>query len=558
MFVLIFAVCLTLCQISLLPDAQSIPPWPMLALSAIVLLFLLFSPGRIPRMLTSDAHPSSEHSERPGRAASITSDQGEQAAQLPTRAGSERSKRPGRATARGRDLGGQAVLLLFLLINFWQYALLLSEADRQAEHLPSERLSEELYVYGRSSRDGILNYKGMPVNYVTTERVEDLRGAQFSLNAEIILYGMEHRHFKGQQLKLFLPRGMDKTDRPTFLKQGLEYRALAEGVGQEQVPEFSRAALRKKLDDHLESLTPSAKAFVQSIILGYRSEMGAGLQDLFRDAGVVHILVLSGMHLGIIYLVLRTIMPGFIPLPLREVLALGTMAAYLWFINPGASAWRAAIMVLLWSLSKWSGWKTSPDRMLSLVWTMLIIMKPRFIFDVGMYLSFAAIWGLVYLMPIFHFLAARVRYLLPIPTGQYLLKLFTSSVSAQTAVAPITLILFGSIAPQGLLALPFLLPLFYISLIISALLIPLLFFAPTLVTLFNTILDSILNMMSAILFPFARFGWTLEGWPLSAKIALCLLPLIVAGTCRLGDSLLSSGHVQLRFSARNSKPAQIS
>ena len=523
MFLTIFTVCLALCQITMLMEPQGFPLMPVLIVAALLLLFLLTGIGIF-----------------------------------------RGARRRVLFRVLLHDLRYQAALFFFLLINLWQFAGLLSASGEQ-ERLLSKDAGEnsELYVYGHSSRDGILNYRGEPVNYLRIERVENAAGALFARKKrqqdELMLYGMEERYFKGQYLKLFLPRGIAATDRLVFLRQGLAYSALARLVEHVPPATLSRAALRREVDKRLNTLSPRAKSFVQSLILGYRSEMGAGLQELFRNAGVIHILVLSGMHLGIIYLGIRFLIPGLIPLPLRELLALGIMALYLWFINPGASAWRAALMVFLWTVTKWSGWKTRPDNMLSLIWTLLIVLRPRFIFDIGIYLSFAAIWGLIHIMPIFHFLAARFSYLLPlhIHSGirQFLLNLFIPSLSAQAAVNPITLLLFGSIAPQGLLALPLVLPLFYFSLIVSALLIPVLFWAPGLGIWLNTLLDMILDLMSGLLFPFARIARILERWPGIAKAILCCIPLAIVAYCRFRTSLLSSGHVQLRFRERDQGPA---
>ena len=508
MFLTIFVVCLTLCQLTLRTNIQLYSLFvPMLIFSVFPLLFLLLRPLVLP------ARPY---------------------------------------FLWQRDAKAQIPLFLFLLIIFWQFGLLLSTQDRV---LPDDgQLSEDISVYGYTSRDGILNYKGMPVNYLAMEKFETGGGALFGLAGELVLYGMEQRYFKGQYLKVHLSEGMRLSDRLVFLRQGVAYEAVGQLIEHSPPATGSRAALRRELDKQLGMLQPRSKSFVQSLILAYRSEMGAGLQNLFRDAGVIHILVLSGMHLGILYLVLIRFTPTFVPLFLREVLALVVMGLYLHFINPGASALRAAIMVLVWTIVKWSGWKVKQDSILSLVWIILIMVNPRYIFDIGMYLSFAAIWGIIQLMPTLSFLIARLSYLFPIPLHpaihQPLLNLFLPSLSAQSAVTVLTLILFGSIAPHGLLVLPLVLPLFYLSLMVSAVLIPVVMWVPTLIPLLGRGLELLLDITTRLLFPFARIGRLLNLWPLPAKIIVCCLPLICLGYCRFKSSLLSSGHVQLRFGKR--------
>ncbi|MGI9256426.1 MAG: hypothetical protein ACR2PY_05775, partial [Salinispira sp.] len=133
--------------------------------------------------------------------------------------------------------------------------------------------------------------------------------------------------------------------------------------------------------------------------------------------------------------------------------------------------------------------------------------------------------------------------------------IFIPSLSAQSIVGIIVLILFGTVAPQGIIILPCILPFFYLSLVVSVLMIPLLF--TPYIQLPAAILEWLIDAMNFLLFPAARFGIALNALPLFPKIIIAIIPSLLAAYCTWRNSLLSSGHVQLRFSTEHNKAPDV-
>ena len=67
--------------------------------------------------------------------------------------------------------------------------------------------------------------------------------------------------------------------------------------------------LRKKLMSWFQStnLTPEQKAICRALLLGDKSVMDHELKQAFSSAGVMHILAVSGLHVGILFMLLNTL-----------------------------------------------------------------------------------------------------------------------------------------------------------------------------------------------------------------------------------------------------------
>lgn len=142
---------------------------------------------------------------------------------------------------------------------------------------------------------------------------------------------------------------------------------------------------------------------VKALITGDRSGISSETTAVFRESGASHILALSGMHLGIIYMVLLWIMVPLGNTPAaRRVRCFATIAATLFYsIATGfsPSITRAFLFIAINEVLKLCGRKKSPARVFCIALFVQLAINPLVISSVGFQLSYLAMCGITLLYP---------------------------------------------------------------------------------------------------------------------------------------------------------------
>ena len=195
---------------------------------------------------------------------------------------------------------------------------------------------------------------------------------------------------------------------------------------------------------------------VVALTLGNREFLSPATKQLYREAGASHMLALSGMHLGILYGLLRLIMKHLIYTRWKWM-AFGTTMFILWSyaIMTGCpkSLIRAALMLSVALLLHMSGERRKGLDILVVSMAIVFLTDPASLFDIGFQLSCAAMSGIIILgMP----LTEHFRKMALVP--RLILSSLAISLSAQISTLPFTLWYFGSIATfsalTSLIAIP--------------------------------------------------------------------------------------------------------
>lgn len=169
------------------------------------------------------------------------------------------------------------------------------------------------------------------------------------------------------------------------IKYALEVRAL-------QVRFFKHKLLRK-----------DALAFASALILGYRADMDADLMNVYAKTGTIHALSVSGMHVGLIYLLMSRLLGLFGKRKYDKTIKLAVILLAIWcytiLTGLSPSVLRAAIMLSVFIIGKTMN--KTPDNYNILAFTALamLIGNPMQIWNVGFQLSFLAVLGLISLNP---------------------------------------------------------------------------------------------------------------------------------------------------------------
>lgn len=143
----------------------------------------------------------------------------------------------------------------------------------------------------------------------------------------------------------------------------------------------------------------ASHATVVAMVAGARHAMPAELRDSYSETGLSHLMAVSGLHLGLVLMVV-----GFMLRPLRLVhrghrlaALLSIVAIWLYAIMCGASpsVIRAAIMLTVLQLSHISSARYSSLNALMATVFVMLVYRPNYLFDVSFQLSVAAVIGIV-------------------------------------------------------------------------------------------------------------------------------------------------------------------
>lgn len=216
----------------------------------------------------------------------------------------------------------------------------------------------------------------------------------------------------------------------------------------------------------------AAGGLLLALLCGAREYTNLELSENFRKAGLSHILALSGMHLSMFSAVALFLGNKIGRKKLTFIIRIIALFCFLWFAGFSPSLTRAFICSMLMILANIASVK-DPDMILILCFSFILqtIMYPSDIKNYGFILSYAALLGI--LLTNKFFLRFYNRFI-PIPLAASL----SSSTGAQIFTLPVSLKLFGSFSPIGIIATSIISPLITIFiysglvLIIICLIIP--------------------------------------------------------------------------------------
>ncbi len=219
--------------------------------------------------------------------------------------------------------------------------------------------------------------------------------------------------------------------------------------------------IRKKINIALRRyhFTDEELSVINAILLGQRQNIDKELFEDYKNAGAVHILAISGLHIGIILLLLNFFLKPIEYFKRGKLIKLLLIIVLLWsfafLAGLSASVVRAVSMFTAIAIGLFSNRKLSLINALILSMFFLLIFHPFYLFDAGFQLSYLAVFFIITLQP---FLLkiwkphSRIIY--------YFWQLFTVSISAQIGVLPLSLYYFhrfpGLFFVSGMVIIPFL------------------------------------------------------------------------------------------------------
>ncbi len=211
----------------------------------------------------------------------------------------------------------------------------------------------------------------------------------------------------------------------------------------------------------LKEYLPGRNEFAvgSALILGYKDEMTPEIRNAYASTGAMHVLAVSGLHVGLIYLGISFLLSK-IPFkhPIwkftKTLLEIGTVFGFALLAGASPSAIRAACMFTFVIIGKSLLRSTNIYNTLAASAFVMLFINPYLLMDVGFQLSYLAVIGIVYFQPKIYGL-----WYIENKIGDYIWKLASVSFAAQITTFPLSLFYFHQFPfyfwLSGLIVVPF-------------------------------------------------------------------------------------------------------
>lgn len=226
-------------------------------------------------------------------------------------------------------------------------------------------------------------------------------------------------------------------------------------VGDKTPMEF----LREVAKNDLKSVMNEENANIAySVIFGEKIELSSETKQLFSMSGVSHLLAVSGLHVGVLCLLLCKVLKICHIKPKISSIVCGVvLLLYCMLCGFSPSIVRASVMCVVLLFAKAYGRCYDSLSAISFAFIVVVLFRPLFLFDAGCQLSFLCVLGIVMLSPSFSSLF--VKWHMP----KVLAESLAISISTNIFIMPVLINTFDKINIVGIFANVLVIPVFTVA-----------------------------------------------------------------------------------------------
>ena len=218
-----------------------------------------------------------------------------------------------------------------------------------------------------------------------------------------------------------------------------------------------RETINQKLKPY--NFKPDELAIINALLLGQRQDISEETYNNYANAGAIHILAVSGLHVGIILLILNFLFRPIGLMPYGPYIKTLLIIILLWCFAIVAglspSVMRAVTMFSIVAIGLNFKRATNIYNTLAISMFILLLFKPTFLFEVGFQLSYLAVFSIVWIQPLIFRLWNPKFYVV-----NKLWQILSVTIAAQFGVLPLSLYYFhqfpGLFFISNLVIIPFL------------------------------------------------------------------------------------------------------
>lgn len=205
---------------------------------------------------------------------------------------------------------------------------------------------------------------------------------------------------------------------------------------------YKWVTIRKKLMQDFESYfnSDASKSLALALLFGERQELEDNVLEDFRKAGVMHVLAISGLHVGILYFFIA-FLTAKVSKMLRFISIQLVLWAFVFLAGVSASVFRAALMFTVMAIAGFFNRNPMSYTNWALALLLSLSINPMWLYDVGFQMSYAAVLSILFFYPIFKpfLLGGHLIW-------RYLKGIMGISIAAQLGVLPLLMYYFGEVS----------------------------------------------------------------------------------------------------------------
>jgi competence protein ComEC len=311
---------------------------------------------------------------------------------------------------------------------------------------------------------------------------------------------------------------------------------------------FMHAAYRSRrwCEEKLNAVTNGSReqAIAMALVLGNSDHLDHDLMSAYSSTGSMHVLSVSGLHVGILYLIVSLLLRPLSKLKSGKwIIAISSLLilwAYAFIAGLSPSVLRAVTMFSFMVVARPLNQYTNIYNTLAASLFLILLFDPFLIMSVGLQLSYLALIGIIYLQPMFYNLfEIEKRWL------DEVWKITSVSLAAQLVTFPLGLLYFHQFPNYFWLSNLFVIPLGFAILVVGLGIICVSFVHPLAVAL-GFVLEWIIKIMNYLIFftdalPFSQ----IKDVNITAMQCICLFSFIAFATLLLQYKKLMFGYVCL-------------
>lgn len=202
---------------------------------------------------------------------------------------------------------------------------------------------------------------------------------------------------------------------------------------------LSQLFIRKTLQNYLPE--SEIRSIALALLYGYDDEISKELSNQYAVTGTLHVLAVSGMHVGLVFIFLDFLFAFLEKNKLLKLVKAILVLCFIWFYSLlcglSPSILRAAVMISFFVVSKLLERVYNPVNTLSASAFFMLLFNPALLFDAGFQLSYFAVLGLSLFYQSIYLWYAPKSWL-----ADQIWKLLAASTAAQITTFPLSLYYF--------------------------------------------------------------------------------------------------------------------
>jgi len=223
---------------------------------------------------------------------------------------------------------------------------------------------------------------------------------------------------------------------------------------------FSLSARDKIKEITKQTLPPPCNYLLIGMLLGEKSFIPPHLKEVFAEAGIMHILAVSGLHVGIIAMALLAFLSILqLPKKLKLLTLILILIIYASITGFRPSVLRATIMFILLIGGKLINRNRNLNISLSFAAFLILLLNPLILYDAGFLLSFIVTFFIINLSPILQELFSKIVVWIKNPLAV--------STAAWIGIFPLSAYFFSKVSIISIVSNIFIIPLTGIAVILG-------------------------------------------------------------------------------------------